>query len=551
MIINKYKRNESLGLFLIAEVGDNLLFNGHQYTKQNLSAKPLNFLHIGPNIQNQRSMALSRVCDLSESSKSNTYSYSNKPNEGNSYIIDNYNHKYVYIINQRYVVGDGFIINKVNKDTLEIEGRAILSTSTGTNNAIYMGQDKNYIYLSMTSAIESYGNNYIVQFDKTECKFIENATCSISSSYIYGFSVYYKSDKPFYVTTGQNGSYNYIYYSTIGSDSIFKNSNTVYYNKPTSPDGTIEGFSNIKTDIYGHNVNSKFENGKILIPLIRLNPSEDELYTTNTYRLRMSCFNIGGTTMEWNREYIISYKEYIKNNIGNNDNIVPFISSIEKNIHDKYLQMEIEYLTHNDKKYMIMIVQNRLFDTDPIKLNCIMIFEFKDDKFELISITKGDNNKPWSGIIISEDIKNIYIGSVNDGLHLYKLNEVSMNYELISYRSMTNFSQFGFDNYNYLYMMDKNGNVERYTVHDSFYVNMEIDKKDLTWRGKEIDTFINVSSLTMEGKYTVSDIRLYLDGNAVFENGEKTIDIKTENIVNKVPIKILGLTNINLDYDIL
>lgn len=546
----------------IIELEDELFINGAGYNKYTLSPKPFSFFKVNQNISNSSynddtgpyiGMSLNTTCNLCHKHKS-AYKRSVRLDTFGGYLMDNTERNIMYFINNKSYSHDSSVIYKINIDTNKI----LSKTDFSSYSFQFAGQDVNFIYLYNLGLHDTSYIGGIFIYNKSNNTITPVGNNSFSYDIIYdnynyhGFIQYIKdrdttvidtyskhkstssSSKHINLITCKNGQGNIINIGEI-------------YNKETSPDETIQEFNKVDFDVKSCTKISSFNENQLMIPLFSYRESDLEDYKTIGFCLKFTQFNKNKNGIyEFYKEYKVDISDYI---LTDEKFLSTYYKILDKLI-NRELNLNIEYFNIEEDKFMTIIISTSDNNSTFSDLAGILLLKFNGDLelFKLISYTPNLTTYSWDGHIVSNDIKTIYQGTFENGITVYKLNETELKYEALSFKSIPNIVEFGFDIADNLFTLSKKGEIIRISSFDTVINEVKLEKEVYKKESLPIETYALITTKNINGEIQKNIVSLRIIGNAVFSNNKKTIDVTGgENV--KVPIIIKGTGKLQVLID--
>lgn len=570
LIYNKINSNGYGNPYVAIEIKDKIYINGNAYNKAKLSPIPFEYLKIGSGINGYTTnsydgLSFNKVCPLYKDYRQ-YIDYSASPsNLGCGYIVDKNDNNIVYIlVNKLYANGYGQLY-VLNTSTNNIEG--VYYSYLNDANYSFAGQDDRYVYMYVLGChTQYYYAGGILIFDKVKKTFMLKNKINTQSpdtvlnysggitynNYTYGFRIFDNSQdemviintisKPGGTDIANSLPFNKFYYQVVKNGECYENTGDNNYNSDRSPDGSIEEFRYVSFSLNGYTKETSYSKNEFLIPFFSRRSKdleyENYLTFTNQYTIKVASFikDTVSNKMLFYKEYPLNIKEYCDLNEG----FLDYYESMINYLQQRYLQVNVEYLTLNGKKLMIWIFENTNYNkSNNTTYNGIAVFEITSTEIVLKSYTKGSTGYAWSGHLMNNDMSTIYQGIDNIGVNIYSLDETELTYKLISSIQVPGLLEIAMDTAENLYTLTRDIRCERTSVFDSIALEAKFASDNYKWEGNPIKTYVLVNAKNMRGEPIVSSKTLILNGNCIFEDGTK------EKIVNtglniKIPVTITG-----------
>lgn len=471
----------------------NTIINGLNYTKTNLAPLGLKYT-LANNVDN--GMLLKEIAgnSIQTSVPIEDFSWSNAVvdyTDTNKYWICNTAHKtreetgpFIYCA-EKFTDENGFDYSYLSD--------CIASSKTKNCSQIFY-QDANYIYVYVSSCYTSSGGYaYIYRFEKNNNQLVLNKTYSHSNGIISLLDI-------------KDG---YIYYLVqYGSSSITKNIRA------------IEISTGIERSV-GSQVISKFG----ILTSYPSNIVDEEFYimdmaTTSWYKVSFE-----------NERTVLNFVPMICT-----DDISTYSESTSFSYIGHLKRFNRIYTVEN-KKYLACITLNSYsYSTTSTKIkSTLQLYEITEDEL----CKKQEIILSGFSLIPKNDWNTLFIGTVA-GLRVFDWNPLNANF-IEKPQIPGTIQEFGFDLDERLWIMDEIGNIYRYTYNQPLTIDYKFEKERYTLGTETIKTYVDVRIFNYMGELLTSSILLKANGNFVFENQTKTLQIQlsSEDYV-RIPVYITG-----------
>lgn len=534
----------------IVEFENDFYINGSKYDKYSLSTKPFSFFNlnqdIAPATYNNDSgpfigMYLNKTCNLCHSHKS-LVKRTVRIDTFGGYIRDINDRKYLYILNNKSYTQDSSIIYKIDIDNMKIVSKASID-----NSVAFAGQDGFFIYLYNLNSHDTKFNGIYIYNKLTNTVEIKSHTTDFAYDILY--DNYYYSGFTQMLNNNENNlniintksrhnipTEKYIEFLTVKSGNTEVENLASIYNQETSPDESIQEFNKVNFHVKSYTRYTKYSEDQILVPFFSNRKKDLETFKGVNNIIKFTNYiKNSNNKYEFYKEFNIDISEYLEKN---SEFEVTYLKILENSFNRK-LDLNIEYITVDDIKYMMIIISNNSDDSTIYNLSGIMLLSIEIDSLKLISFTQNPTPYLWDGHIISNDMKSVYQGIYNDGIVIYKLNEKDLKFESLSFKRIPNLVEFGLDYSENLYTLTKTGEIRRISRFDTIIIDVEIEKNEYIKDKNDIETFCTLTTKNLKGEIIKNIETLKIVGNAVFNNGKKIINVTGGDKV-KVPITIKG-----------
>lgn len=532
----------------LLEIDSDLYINSCKYNKYSMNPIPFEFFKLNQDISSYSNsgpfmgMSINKTCNLFHGLKA-FIKRSHKCDMFGGYLKDSSDSNYIYYINNKSYTSDSSIIYKIDKNKMKV-----ISKVSVNNSISFAGQDSQYIYIyNLNTHSADIGGIYIYDKLNNTVELKEKQSIfsydNLSDANYYSGFTYMDNSKNTEVhiinTIGFHNSKinNHIYSIIAKSGNTISNNLGTIYNNTESDDKSIQDFNNVNFHVKGYTRFTKFSDTQIFIPFFSYRTNDLE-YHGNISKISLKFLEIlkdeFSSSCSFNKEYNIDISEYCESN----PDFKPIFLKIMDNLYNRNLDLNIEYITINNKKYMVIMITNVSNNSTLSYLSGIMLLDIDIDKIKLISYSNNKYNYSWDSHITSSDLKIIYQGTYNEGITIYKLNEENLSYETIAFKNIPYLIEIGLDASETLYTLNKSGQIKRLTSFDTMIVDIKLEKNNYDASSGNIETFVIVNTKNMKGEIVKNLIQLEeITGNAQFSNNKQVIEVTGgENI--KVPITI-------------
>lgn len=198
-------------------------------------------------------------------------------------------------------------------------------------------------------------------------------------------------------------------------------------------------------------------------------------------------------------------------------------------------------LNKGAKKYLIQTIFQTTKTNDK---GYIQTFEIKENN-TLSLISELEIPVCANGSITGYDNETIYFNASGTLVTMCKFNELTESYEIVS-NIAQNFDVFGITLDGSVIIDNTNGPLEKFNDSEISKVDIVFEKENYNYKNADINTDLKVSCYNFYKQPKNGNLKLIIEGNAVFENETKEIDLIVNVPTLSVPLRIFGPGNITI-----